>query len=251
MYNFGAGKLIAVPTQAYDGSAIAVPQPVLLGAMQDVQLDISVDLKTLYGSQRYPLAVGQGKGKIEIKAKYADISAGVIGQLFYGKTPTAAVKSAAMDVPGAVPASTAYTVTPTVPDSGTWVADLGVYNASTGAQLQRVSGAVSAGKYSVNNGVYTFAAADASANLLFSFEYTATSTTGNVFTITNDVMGYTPQFSTLLKTSFQGKNLVVKLNACVSGQLSLPMKNEDFTISDFNAQAFADPAGNIGYICLY
>jgi len=252
-YNFGAGKLIAVPTQDYLGNAVANPTPVILGAMQDIQLDISVDLKTLYGSQRYPLAVGQGKGKIELKAKYADISAGVLGSLFFGKTPAVGAKAAVIDQAGTVPAASAYTITPTIPNTGTFVNDLGVFNAVTGLQLARVATAPAAGQYSVNTGtgVYTFASADANASVKISFEYTSTLATGNVFNITNDIMGYTPSFSAILQSTYLGKNLVVKFNAMVSGKLSLPMKNEDFTISDFDAQAFADAAGNIGYISLF
>ena len=66
MLSFGAGKLISIPTNDYLGNAIANPTPVLLGTMQDVSVDISVDIKTLYGAKRFPVAVGQGKGKIEI-----------------------------------------------------------------------------------------------------------------------------------------------------------------------------------------
>lgn len=33
MINFGAGKLIAVPTNLADGSVIATPTPVILGTM--------------------------------------------------------------------------------------------------------------------------------------------------------------------------------------------------------------------------
>lgn len=251
MLNFGAGKLIAIPTADATGAAIANPTPVLLGAMQDVSLDISVDIKTLYGAQRYPLAVGQGKGKIELKAKYADISGGVLGSLFFGQSATAGIKGVVTDSSAAVP-GTPYQITVAPPNSGTFVADLGVYNASTGAQLTRVASAPATGQYSVSGaGVYTFAAADTTKTMLISYEYSATSTTGQIFNITNQVMGYSPSFSVLLSNAYDGKNLVVKLNKAVSGKLALPLKNEDFTVSDFDAQAFADAAGNIGYICMF
>ena len=250
MILFGSGKLIAVPTNSADGSAIANPTPVLLGTMQDVSLDISTDLKTLYGNKRFPVAVGQGKGKIELKAKYADISAGVLGSLFFGQSATAGIKGVAMDVAGTVPA-TPFQVTPTVPGSGTWLTDLGVYNATTGAQLTRVASSPATGQYAVSAGVYTFASADEDDDILFSFEYSASSSTGKIFTIDNQLMGYTPSFSVLLQNEFDGNTLVVKLNRAVSGKLALPMKNEDFTVSDFDAQAFADAAGNIGYISMF
>ena len=64
-------------------------------------------------------------------------------------------------------------------------------------------------------------------------------------------MGYTPAFTLLLQNQYQGKNMVVKLNRCVSGKLSVPLKADDFAVYDFDAEAFADPAGEIGYICLF
>ena len=92
---------------------------------------------------------------------------------------------------------------------------------------------------------------DVAAPVKISFEYTAASTTGQVFQITNDLMGYTPSFSIFLQSDFQGKRLVVKFNKAVSGKLSLPYKNDDFTISDFEASAFDDGTGSIGYIALF
>lgn len=252
MINFGAGKLIGIPTNLSDGTAIANPTPVLLGAMQEVSVDLSVDLKTLYGSQRYPIAVGQGKGKIEIKAKYADIDAGVLGALFFGKVATNGIKGVVFDEAKTVPA-TPFQVTITPPNSGTFVADLGVYDSTTGVQYTRVASAPATGQYAVNTstGVYTFASADQGKAIKISHEYTAASTSGKIFNMTNETMGYTPSFSMLLHNQYDGKNLVMKLNRAVSGKLALPFKNEDFAIPDFEAEAFADAAQNIGYICLF
>lgn len=251
MYNFGAGKLIAVPKLDFLGNPITNPTPVILGALQDVSVDLSVELKTLYGANRYPLAVGQGKAKPEIKAKYADISGAALGSLFFGKTGTTGIKALAEDVQVTVPSASAYTVTPSVPNSGTFVADMGVFNATTGKQYSRVANAPAAGQYTVSaGGVYTFASADASAALKISFEYTST-TAGEVYQITNDLMGYTPGFSIILQSKFQGKNMVVKFNNAVSGKLSLPLKNDDFTISEFEATALDDGTGSIGYIALF
>ncbi len=250
MINFGSGKLIAVPTNLADGTAIAVPTPVILGTMQDVSLDMSVEIKSLYGSKRYPIAVGQGKGKTEIKAKYAEIDGSILGSLFFGKASTAGIKAAVFDFATSIPAATPYTVTIAPPGSGVFAADLGVMFSATGVQLTRVASAPAAGQYSVAAGVYTFAAADTGKAIKISYEYSATSG-GSVWTMTNDTMGYTPSFSLLLQNGYDGKNLVVKLNRCVSGKLSLPLKSDDFAVYDFEAEAFADAAGELGYICLF
>lgn len=251
MINFGAGKLIAVPTNLADGTAIANPTPVVLGTMQDISLDLSVEIKTLYGSKRYPIAVGQGKGKTEIKAKYAEIDGGILGQLFFGKAPAAGIKAAVFDSAGTIP-STPYQLTITPPSSGTFVADLGVMFDATGVQLTRVASAPAVNQYSVNTGtgVYTFAAADTGKAVRISYEYSAAAG-GQVWTMTNETMGYTPSFTLLLQNGYDGKNLVCKLNRCVSGKLSLPLKSDDFAIYDFEAEAFADAAGSLGYICLF
>jgi len=251
MINFGAGKLIAVPTNLADGTAIANPTPVILGTMQDISVDLSVEMKSLYGSKRYPIATGQGKGKIEIKAKYAEIDGDILGSLFFGKAATAGVKAAVFDTAATIP-GTPFQVTIDPPGTGTYAADLGVVVAATGVQLTRVASSPATGEYSVNTstGVYTFASADEGDGVLISHEY-SDSAGGQVWTITNEVMGYNPSFTLLLQNSYDGKNLVCKLNRAVSGKLGLPLKSDDFAIYDFEAEAFADSAGNIGYICLF
>lgn len=251
MINFGAGKLIAVPTNLADGTAIANPTPVILGTMQDINVDLSVEIKSLYGSKRYPIAIGQGKGKIEIKAKYAEINGDILGSLFFGKASTAGIKAAVFDFAATIP-TTPFQVTIAPPSSGTFVADLGVVFSATGVQLTRVASAPAASQYSVNTGtgVYTFNTADSTKGVQISYEYSAAAG-GNVWTISNETMGYTPSFTLLLQNGYDGKNLVCKLNRAVSGKLGLPLKNDDFAIYDFEAEAFADSAGNLGYICLF
>lgn len=251
MINFGVGKLIATLTHDSTGAAVATPTPVILGTMQDVGLDMSVEMKELYGSRRYPIAVGQGKGKIEIKAKYAEINGDIVGQLFFGKQASAGIKAAVLDFAATIPATPGpYTLAISPPSSGTFLADLGVVNTTTGVQFTRVASAPAAGQYSLSGATYTFAAADQGKAIAVSYEYSASSG-GSVFPLTNDVMGVTPFFTVLLQNSYGGQNLVVKLNRCVSGKLSVPLKNDDFALYDFEASAFADPAGSLGYICLF
>jgi hypothetical protein len=252
MINFGTGKLIAVPTHNALGVAVANPTPVILGVLQDVSVDLSVELKTLYGANRYPIDVGQGKAKPEVKAKYADVSGAALGSLFFGKTATAGIKGVAFDVAGTVPGSVAYTVTPTVPNSGTFVADLGVVDVLTGNQLTRVAASPADGQYTVSPvGLYTFSVGDKSKAMKFSFEYSAVSATGQIFQMTNDLMGYTPAFSIFLQSEYKGKTLIVKFNKATSSKLSLPMKNDDYTISEFEASPYDDGTGSLGYIALF
>jgi hypothetical protein len=251
MYVFGTGKLIAIPTNDATGAAIANPTPVQLGTLQDVSLDLGVDIKKLYGEAKYPVAIGQGKGNTDLKAKYANINGGVLGSLFMGRSATAGIKAPVFDFATAVPGTGPYTVTVVPPSSGTFVADLGVVNLVTGNPMTRVASAPVAGQYSVAGAVYTFAAADSGLAIALNYEYSASSTTGQVFNLTNDLMGYTPSFSILLSQRYDGKTLVVKLNRAVSGKLNMPLKNDDFSVFDFEATAFADSANSLGYICFF
>lgn len=250
MINFGVGTLIAVPTFDALGVAVANPTPVRMGTLQDVSVDLGVDMKALYGASRYPRAVGAGKAKTDIKAKYADINAAVLGSLFFGKTASANIKGANLDVAATIP-GTPFQITAAPPSSGTFVADLGVYDAAAGTQFTRVASAPTTGQYSVSGaGVYTFAAADTGKAIEYSYEYSA-ATGGSTYSLTNDLMGYIPSFSVILQESFDGKKLVLKFNKCSSGKLALPFKNEDFSIYDFEAMAYTDASDNLGYISLF
>lgn len=252
MINFGVGRSICVPKQIYDGSAIATPTPVVLASLQEIGVDMSVELKKLKAARRYPLAIAQAGGNIAVKAKYATFDAAIYGSLFAGKASTAGIKGVDQDVVITVSGTSPYTVTAAPSNSGTFVADLGLINPSTGKLLNRVTSSPAAGEYSVTSGgVYTFNVADLGKTFIGGWEYSASSASGKVFNITNDVMGPTPSFSMYLKQSFDGETLVMKLNKCVSGKMNLPAKSEDFTVYDFEAEAFDDGTGNIGWMCLY
>jgi hypothetical protein len=251
MINFGVGRSIAVPKRLLDGSVIANPTPVVLGTMQDISVDMSLELKKLHGARRYPIAVAQSKGEISIKAKYADFIPAIYGSLFAGKAATNALKGVDVDKPFAIPATSPYTVTAAPSNSGTFVSDMGVIDAN-GDIMTRVASAPTAGQYSVSaGGVYTFAAADASKTGTYGYEYNAVSTTGQVFELTNDVMGPTPSFSLYLQQKFDGKTLVMKFNKVVSGKMNLPFKNDDFALYDFEAEALDDGTGSLGWLALY
>ncbi len=248
MIQFGAGYLYGVPTHDQTGAAIANPTPIQFGTMQEVGVDMSFDAKKLYGAKQFPVAVARGKGSLSFKAKVADIDGNVLSGLFFGHTPTAGIKATVNNFAAAIPASP-YTVTVTPPSTGTYVTDLGVIDASTGLAMKRVASAPATGQYSVNTstGAYTFAAADTGKGVLISYEYSATSTTALSGAISNQLMGYSPFFSVTMNNSYQGKVLTLKFNRCMSSKFSLPFKNEDFTVPDFEFEAMADDAGNIGY----
>jgi hypothetical protein len=247
---FGVGTLYGVPLTDAAGNVIANPTPYQFGVLQEVQADLSFDEKTLYGAYQFPVAFGRGKGKFTFKAKAAELDISGVAALFLGTTPTAAIAAVVDNFAASVPAVSMYTITITPPSAGTFVRDLGVRYASTGIELRRVASAPTAGQYSVAGAVYTFAAADASAAVLISYEYSATSTTQFRADLTNQLMGYSPSFIAEISVPYAGKQLVIKLNNCQSSKLALPLKNEDFSIFDFDFQAIADASNNLGFLSI-
>jgi len=250
MLNFGTGIMYATAIQNSAGVAVANATPVQFGSLQDISGDFSFEEKTLYGSRQHPIAIGRGKAKFAFKAKTASFTGGILSNLIFGSTPTTGIKSAVENFAASVPATTTYTITVTPPASGTYLNDLGVLLSNTSYPLTKVAATPAAGQYSVSAlGVYTFNVAQASASVAISYEYSAVSTgTDSIITITNDLMGQAPMFQANLTTAYQGKILTLKLNQCLASQFSLPMKNDDFTVPEFDFTAMSDASGTVGYI---
>ncbi|MFD2234823.1 hypothetical protein [Phaeospirillum tilakii] len=239
-YSFGSGNLILVPL------ASAVSTPVSFNALQDMSLDFKFDKKTLHGQKQFPLAVARGKGSIEGKFKDASVNSALFNSVFFGDVGAPGQLLAAINEAGAIPSSTAYTIT--VANAAAFSTDGGVRYADTGAPFTKVAAAPTAGQYSVSAaGVYTFAAADAGKGVVLSYTYTAT-TGGVVTTITNKDMGSAPLFKAIYTTAYQSKRLTIQLNSCMVDDLKLSAKNDDYSIPEMSFSAFADAAGNVGIV---
>jgi hypothetical protein len=63
--------------------------------------------------------------------------------------------------------------------------------------------------------------------------------------VTNQLMGYAPEFQALLYNNFRGNLFGLLLYSCVMGSLSIPTKQEDFWVSDFDLEASCDVSGNL------
>jgi hypothetical protein len=243
-YGFGSGIVFGAATSDASGNAIANPSPVQFGELQDISVDISFDTKMLHGQSQFPVALGRGKGKIAGKAKFARLNGLLVNSLVFGQTLAAGIIGDVYDTTGAAIPTTPFQITPTVPSSGTWSVDLGVRNAN-GVPLTRVASAPATGQYSVAAGVYTFAAADVGLLMFINFQYTATSTTAKKSTVVNLPMGYAPTFRCDLYLPFSGRQLILTLPNCVANKLQLATKLDDFTIPEFDFDAFADASGNV------
>lgn len=247
-YLFGVGTMFAAATQDAQGNAIAIPQPIKFGELQDIGADFSRDLKSLYGQNAMPVAVAGGKMKFDFKAKFARISGKVFNDFYFGQAMTTGTLLAIYnDLAGAPIPASPYQLVATPPNSGTWSRDLGVIDAN-GQPMQRVASAPATGQYAVTAGTYTFAAVDTGKQVFISYAYSATSANARQIPLTNQVMGATPVFGIDLGITYQGKQHNWRFPNCVASKLTLDPRQDDFAEVGFDFSAFADAVGNIGYL---
>jgi len=240
-YSFGSGVLFGRSTTNTPAT------PVRFGALQDVSLDFSFSTKELYGQYQFPIAIGRGTGKISGKAKFAQFNAQTFNDLFFGLSNPTTGETKTM-------VSEAKTVTAnivTATNNTTYTQDLGVVYSANGTVFTRVTSGALVGQYSCNEttGVYTFNATDNNVAVLVSYNYTDASN-GKKITLTNQLLGNAPQFIAVFTETFNGKQMTIALNACMSNKLTLATKLEDFTIPDFDFAAFADSSNSIGSISM-
>jgi hypothetical protein len=243
MFEFGSGSLFGFPVS---GNTAANPTPIKFGTLQDVSLDISGDIKELYGQKQFPEAVARGKIKLTGKAKFARINGKMLNDLFFGQTMGTGMKATAVDELHTV--ATSVTITP--PSSGVFVndsrGDQGVIYQATGIPLVKVASAPAVGQYSVatSTGIYTFNATDVGTAVLISYMYTL-SAAGTQLNITNQFMGFAPTFQALLTTNYNLQQMNVLLYQAVASKLSIATKQEDFIIPEFDFSCFANAGGQV------
>ncbi|MGC2696006.1 MAG: hypothetical protein WA738_09460 [Candidatus Angelobacter sp.] len=240
MFEFGAGTLWGFPV---GGNTASNPTPMKFGTLQDVSLDISGDVKQLYGQKQFPEAVARGKCKITGKSKFAAINGKMFNDLFFGQQMGAGMIKTALDETATIPA-TPFTIT--VVNAAQFKQDWGVRYAVTGVPFTRVASGPVQGQYSVNTatGVYTFAAADTTAPVLISYTFTQ-ATPGTQLNIVNQLMGFAPTIQVLLETVYNTNQFSVLLYSVVASKLSFATKQEDFIIPEFDFEAFANASGQV------
>lgn len=247
-YAFGAGNMYITQLQDAWGNSIANPTPLPLMVLQEGSIDMSADAKELYGQNQFAAAVARGKAKLSVKVKPARIYAALWNALFFGQTLTSGLLAIQTDTTGAAIPATPYKITVTPPNSGTFVADMGVISA-TGYPMTCVTGTPATGQYAVTTGgVYTFAAADTGKTVFINYEYTVASANAALAqtqNVMNLPMGYAPQFKADLCISYQGKLTTFSIQQAVTTKMSIGFKNEDFAIPEFDFQAMDPGNGKI------
>ena len=84
---------------------------------------------------------------------------------------------------------------------------------------------------------------DVAANWTILDPTSVTSTGGETFTASNSLMGSGPECSLEAFTTFQGKVAKFEFPRVTCSKLSVPLKNDDFMISDLDFEVFADLTG--------
>lgn len=250
-YIFGAGTIWATPLQDAFGNTVTNGTPVQLAVSQEISMDEGFETKKLYGQNQFPVDVGRGKGNLGVKAKFAQVNGLAVSSLYYGQTLTTGLNGYVFDVTGATIPGTPFTVTPTIPGvtAGTWAADMGVRDAN-GKPMTKVASAPATGQYSVNAGVYTFAAADTGNRVFISFAYTNTvaqAPGATKMVIQNVPMGNAPIVRLDIFFSKNGKQFGTQYPNAIASKLNWQSKLDDYMVPEMDFEAFADPAGNVMY----
>ncbi|WP_151765193.1 hypothetical protein [Acinetobacter soli] len=244
-YLFGAGKIFATPIQDVYGNPITNGTPVEVGVLQSTSVDISYDLKELYGRGQFAVDAARGKGSIKCKATMGRINGALLNSIFFGGVVTeGGITAVAQTINGEIITSTA--LTPVVPNSGTFAKDLGVTD-SKAIPLKRVASSPATGQYSVDEatGAYTFASADTGKTVFISFKYSATVAGAKSGIVSNLDMGYTPEFRTELFRDYKGKFFGMEFFRCVSNKLAFSSKQDDYDLPEFEFQPMADDLGRV------
>jgi len=236
-YVFGTGQLFSMPV---GGGA-----PLKFGALQDVSVDFSGDIKQLHGQYQYALDVARGKAKVEWKASTGNIDVEAFNSIFFNGTVDEGTELVQVfNESGTIP-TTPFQIT--VANGADFAFDLGVILASDGSAFKQVASSPAAGEYTVSAaGVYTFNTADATKAVLITYMYEEAS--GGSLTITNNLMGSAPRFQLVLSQVYDGKTFTLILYSNVADKLSLPLKQDDYLIGELSGQAFANSAGNVARV---
>lgn len=240
---FGTGVLIATPNV---GQLAANPGPRQFPILQEVSVEFKGDVKELYGMDQIAEAVARGKIKISGKGKIIVPSPDILSQLFFGLPTSSGMNRPVFNESHATAASVA-------PSEVTAATDLGVINGGNGLPMIKVtSGSPTVGQYKFTpynltgpvDASYAFNASETAPTVLLNYEWP--DTLGTSLEITSQLMGVSPQVQMVLFNTFRNKQFALQLNSCVLGSFSIPTKQEDFWLSDFDFMASKDDAGVVG-----
>src|SRR4051812_47594237 len=129
LYQFGSGNAFGLLTSG----GVNVPRK--FGALQEISLDLSFNLKKLFGQYQFQLTIARGQGQIQGKAKFANLNGAMINDLYFSQTNAVGETLNVIGEVGSIP-TTPFQVT--VANGASFKEDLGVTYAATGVPLTRV-----------------------------------------------------------------------------------------------------------------
>ena len=241
-FSFGSGNIWATQLTDYTGATVSLPTPFLIGTMQDASVDFASDNKGLYGQNKFPVAMGQGKAKISGKMKFARLDGLLFQSIVAGQSITSGIAGIVYDTTGAAIPGTPFQITPTPPSSGTFGRALAV-RAGDGTPYTQVASAPAAGQFSLSAGVFLFNTADTGKTVFIDYSYTATSTVSKKVLVGNTAMGLAPTFKVDFLNPRAGATLT--LYAAMISKFAYATKLDDWAINEIDFEAFADGNGNV------
>lgn len=231
---FGAGRFFGI-------NGVVNPTPTRFQTMQDLSIDFKSATKSLFGENRLPVAVAVGEVTVTGKVTMGANNSRMFADLVFSDAQVAGQVLEA-DKEAGVIGSTPYQIT--VTNSGTWTTDLGVTK-TDGTTYLRVASSPITGQYSVAAGVYTFAAADTTFNMLISYLYTS-STTGEKIVVANTPMGPAGAFTGVMVMPYGTEQDVFTFNNCITQGAAIANKIGDFAKPTFDFMCSTDNTDVLG-----
>lgn len=232
---FGAGRFYGV-------NNVSNPTPCRAYVPQDMSIDFKQATKELWGEKKFSIAVAAGELSVSGKITMGAANVRMLGDLLFNASNSTGQILDADKEAGTVPGVSTYIVT--VANSATWTTDLGVMKAD-GTIMTRVASAPAAGQYSVAAGVYTFAAADANANVLISYLYTQAGA-GEKLSLANSLQGPAGSFTAVMAFLYNTQQDVLTLNNAIATDATIATKQGDFAKPTFGFMASTDTNDNLG-----
>lgn len=226
---FGAGLVMT----RIDGS----DEYKILGAVQNVSVNMAADTKTVHDSGT--LAIGAGRGAVEITGSFevAERNSGIID---LWQNPN---QISGMDVVDDVASVAALSVVLPQEDITQVIRIVGVRD---GKDFKQVASNPTAGQFSfdVDTSTLTFNTADVNTPIIVKIMRHIES--GVTSYITSELMGTQPYFELKMFSKYNGKYYGFHLYKCVLTSLNEEYVNDDFSKPQADFTAFANDAGVAG-----
>lgn len=238
---FGPGILILTRQD------VANATPFNVGFVQEFSYTIKGSPKSLFGQNQYALVSAVGTKTATAKCKAAVPSGQLLNQFLNGGTITLGTQTGMTSSPATAIPATPFQITPTVPSSGTFDADLGVVNAANNEPLILVTGTPAAGEYAHTAGLYTFSSADnvSGISVIISYAYTWTTAPGMSFTVPNAPIGTTPVFQLDYQTVLYGSAYYIRFYAAICSNIQVGHKLDDFAPPEYDFELFVNASQNL------